>query len=51
LLLEQVAEAGTEEVVVVDEEDAQPLLVGFLGRCGFAQLCLLGFGGASLLEA
>jgi hypothetical protein len=35
LLLEQVAEPGTEEVVVVDEEYAEPLLVGFLVRTRF----------------
>jgi hypothetical protein len=42
LLLEQVAEPRTEEVVVVDEKDAERLSLGLSPWCGLVQRCLLG---------
>jgi hypothetical protein len=41
LLLEQVAQAVPEQVVVIDEEDANRVLAGVLGRCDLVQRCLL----------
>jgi len=39
LLLEQIAKAGAEEVVVVDEEDADGVRPGFLDGCCVVQRC------------
>jgi hypothetical protein len=39
LLLEQVAKARPEEVVVVDEEDADGVRPVFLNRCCVVQRC------------
>jgi hypothetical protein len=39
LLLEQVAQAGAEEVVVVDEQDADGVALGFPDRYGLVQRC------------